>query len=453
MMTTEIVYAEQGHADIYAPPSTIPADCSADVTSALSSWVATVPDNSVASFPANACYRIDGTLEVDGRNGLDFEGNGASFEAMTTGGATRAHWRFVGGSQITVHNMMIAGSDAAGGTSTAFNSSLQWQHGVDLRGVSGATLSGLIVDNVYGDCVYVGLGYDRVTWSSNVSAHDNTCQRNGRQGMSVTAGRSVTFDHNTFQQVGLTGVDMEPNGGITGAQNIQVTNNSFGTVRQQFVNVLGTSGGGAVSDISIVGNSVSGRPLDTNFLPAAGERWSNVVFSDNTSDTVSNSNPVVKVNQIDGLSVTNNYQAASSLGHVLVGVTASCDITVSGNEFPGGGAQLGYTKSPYACPSASLTMNTFSGTLGSTSVCPSGIGGAYVCSWTLTTSATGSSTGPLVVGFRKATTCISMGPYRQCGDGSFTFTTPSLSAGTYPLTVEESGRLVSTNMTLTLAHP
>ena len=64
-------------------PSTIAADCSVDVSSALTSWVTTVPDNSVISFPTNGCYRIDSTVELDGRNGLDFEGNGSTLTATT----------------------------------------------------------------------------------------------------------------------------------------------------------------------------------------------------------------------------------------------------------------------------------------------------------------------------------------------------------------------------------
>src|SRR5436309_5344978 len=138
-----VVYATPSGAATYTAPTEIAADCSVDVSAALTSWVATVPDNSVISFPTNGCYRIDGTVELDGRNGLDFEGNGSTFTATTVGDGNRAHWRFVGGSQITVRNMTVVGSDAAGGTSSAFDASLQWKHGADMPGVSAATGSGM----------------------------------------------------------------------------------------------------------------------------------------------------------------------------------------------------------------------------------------------------------------------------------------------------------------------
>ena len=36
------------------------------------------------SFDANACYRIEGTIEVTNRNGLVFDGNGSTFKATST---------------------------------------------------------------------------------------------------------------------------------------------------------------------------------------------------------------------------------------------------------------------------------------------------------------------------------------------------------------------------------
>ena len=67
-------------------PGAIQGDCSVDVTQAIQSWIDSVPDNSVLSFGSGDCYRIDDTLELTGRNGLTFEGNGATFDATTAGG-------------------------------------------------------------------------------------------------------------------------------------------------------------------------------------------------------------------------------------------------------------------------------------------------------------------------------------------------------------------------------
>jgi hypothetical protein len=61
----------------YEISANIPGDCSVDVTQPILAWIGSVPNDSVLSFGSGACYRIGGTLELSGRTGLDFEGNGA----------------------------------------------------------------------------------------------------------------------------------------------------------------------------------------------------------------------------------------------------------------------------------------------------------------------------------------------------------------------------------------
>src|ERR1700730_15470159 len=58
-------------------PASIPSDCSRDVTPNLLAWIGSVPDGSVLQFARNGCYRIDGTLRIEGRDNLTFGGNGA----------------------------------------------------------------------------------------------------------------------------------------------------------------------------------------------------------------------------------------------------------------------------------------------------------------------------------------------------------------------------------------
>src|SRR5207244_10906720 len=84
------ILAGPAAAATYQVPSSIANDCSVDVTSALLSWIGSVPDYSTLSFGTNACYRIEGTLEFSGRKGLDFEGNGSTFRSLTAPTATRA---------------------------------------------------------------------------------------------------------------------------------------------------------------------------------------------------------------------------------------------------------------------------------------------------------------------------------------------------------------------------
>jgi hypothetical protein len=47
-----------------------------------------VPNDSTSDVPPKACYEIDGTLFMNGRQRLLFNGNGAEFVAKTTGVST-----------------------------------------------------------------------------------------------------------------------------------------------------------------------------------------------------------------------------------------------------------------------------------------------------------------------------------------------------------------------------
>jgi hypothetical protein len=339
-------------------PSTISSTCATDVTNALTSFINGVPDGSTIVFASGGCYLVQGTLEFRSRNGLTFDGNGATIKATTVSGDARSHWRFIYGSNLAFRNMTIIGANSAGGTSTAWNSALQHQMGIDLRGVKGVQISAMNIQNVYGDCIYIGVGYDNTTWTTGVNAHDNACFGTGRSGISVTAGKDIVLDHNTITKPGLWGVDIEPNGGSTGAVNVSVTNSTFtpGGHLEPFVQAVGASGGGLVDTITITGNTVRGMTLTTQFVPASGQRWRNITFSNNTSDTAGYliyNNPcgcvvVVNVTNIDGLTVDNNYQPGPGSDETFLYTAGSCAVEQSGNAFPGGGSVAKIA--PYTCP-------------------------------------------------------------------------------------------------------
>src|SRR5215203_5657903 len=61
-------------------PATLASNCSVDVTAALLKWIGSIPDNSILTFGAAKCYRIDGTVELSNRSGLILQGNGSTFK-------------------------------------------------------------------------------------------------------------------------------------------------------------------------------------------------------------------------------------------------------------------------------------------------------------------------------------------------------------------------------------
>jgi hypothetical protein len=135
--------------------------------------------------------------------------------------------------------------------------------GIDLRGVRGVRILRVSVSQVYGDCVYVGAGEDGAMWTTGVEVRARTSSDAGRSGISVTAGRDVTVTDNSIPQPGLWGVDIEPNGGATGAVAVTVSHNLFtpgvGVGLRPLVQAVGASGGGSVRGIAVV-SSTSGGP-------------------------------------------------------------------------------------------------------------------------------------------------------------------------------------------------
>jgi hypothetical protein len=327
-----------------AVPTSIAADCSVDVAPALTSWIASVPDGSTLLFGSGRCYRVESTIELRGRRGLTFEGNGATFRSinpMTSGAYTddqRAVWRVIASTGFTFTNMTVTGAYAKGGT---FDAGLQHAHGFDLRGTT-ATLSAVTVSNVAGDCFYFGLGYDGVTRSSG-SVRESSCSSTGRNGFAASAANNVSVSDVAFDKIGFTVVDLEPNVGTFtastgwGTSNVSAAGNSIGSY---FLYAFAVVENAPNTDDSFVNNSVTGsRGLRVGVVaPGGSVRPATVVISGNVA-TVSTStwSPAMEIHNVDGLTVTNNVVP---IGYgPMATVDKSCNVNVSGNSYPGGNAQ------------------------------------------------------------------------------------------------------------------
>jgi hypothetical protein len=321
----------------YQIPSTIAGDCSADVTAAIGRWIASVPDNSVLSFGPGACYRIEGTLEVADRNGLLFEGNGATFKATIPGTlASRSQWRFVEGSRLRLRRMTIQGANPRPGT---FTSSLQHQHGIDVRGTAVVGVDDVDIVSPYGDCIYLGRPWGASgSWSVGVHVRESSCVGPGRNGVAVTAARDVVVETSRFAQVGLNAFDVEPNGTGYGGVNLTFRSNEVGSVSRSIFAALGQ---GTVDRVTVSYNTVVGRGLYLAAIAPTARRFSNIRILGNSSDTGHNAPGSVAMDfvRIDGLTVTGNTVPLSGRTMALADVSESCNVNVSGNRFPGGVAE------------------------------------------------------------------------------------------------------------------
>ena len=250
---------------LYDVPASIAADCSADVTTALLDWFASVPDSSTLRFGRNACYDVDGGLVVDDRHALTFDGNGATFRVVSRGGYQRSDWTFRGGSDITLRNMTVRGANPSAGTGrAAFARRLQWQHGFRLSGVQGAVLDSVQVYDVYGD--FVCLSNDERARrggepNRHVTIRDSRFERNGRMGISITHGEDVTIEDNYLGDVRWSAIDLELDDDVEVGRDLVVRRNRFGPV---FHAVLANGGAGtseSVARVTFAENVMEADPL------------------------------------------------------------------------------------------------------------------------------------------------------------------------------------------------
>jgi hypothetical protein len=258
---------------VYKVPGNIKSDCSSAVENKLMAWLATVPDGATVQFPSNGCYGQDGTITLTGRNRLVIDGGGSEFRALTPGGSSRANWRFVGGSELTMQNVAVRGANPQG----VYDHTVEWQHGFSIEGVQGMTLTNVQARETWGDGIYVGHSTntpacgDDASSSRNVVITGATLERAGRQGLAITDAEQVTLQNSTVGPVAWSGVDVEPDATCDIARHITISHNSFGA---NHYGVFGSFGFGAdpqVGDVTVTDN------VQTAPTGSPGECYSPVV--------------------------------------------------------------------------------------------------------------------------------------------------------------------------------
>jgi len=313
--------------EVYTVPSSVPSGCSTDATSQILSWIASVPNNSTLLFGANACYRIEGTLELRNRN-LTFDGNGSTFKSLNAPSGQRALWRAVD-STVVFRNMTIIGSYGNGGV---FTDNLQWAHGIDLRGTHGV-VEDVSMSDLAGDCVYFGLGASQ----SSGAVRDSSCRRIGRNAVSVTAGDDIRVERVTTDRIGYIVFDVEPNTGSgNGSSRVVFDSNTIGSYYMKAYTVIGNA---PVADQAFTNNRLVGQGLKIGVVNRT-YRPRRLRITGNSSDTAA-APAAMNIDGVDGLTVSGNTVPLTS--GTMAKVDSSCDVSVSGNSYPGGSQEASIT--------------------------------------------------------------------------------------------------------------
>ena len=272
-------------------------------------------------------YRAEGTLVLNQKHNLNFDGNGARIVVTTLGTPDRSHLRVVDSSHIVIHDLEIAGDNPYGGPQDAPNrSDLGFQHGIRLEGATDVEISRVNIHDVFGDFVY--LGNSAVGWTERVWIHNSVFARSGRQGITVTAGRDVVIEHNILTDTRRSNFDLEPNGPAQGADNIHIIDNNVGPGRLLF---LAADGLGPVNHVVVARNFLHSRNLSMEIRPPGDTRRTGFWVVGNKS-AAGGKSPIGEFDRLDGLVVANNKQPITRAGVPTVIANGVCGLVVSGND-------------------------------------------------------------------------------------------------------------------------
>lgn len=322
---------------VHSPPGHIAADCSRDETDALNAWLASVPDDATVRLAAGGCYRAERTVQVSGKSGWTIDGNGATLRrAEVSGQAFRypksnAHLRLVDAPGVTVRDLVVVGTndgrdlggvviDADGAERkvqcyteygfTCYTVALEFEHGIDLRGAPGATVSGVTVDAVWGDGVYVSGGDQFADFGSDGAViRGVSISRNGRQGIAVVRSSDVLIDRAHIKSSRRAGIDLEPDSSGEVIRNIEIRDSTI----HSWLLAFASAGRGTVSDVWIHDNTVTRSGVPFVYVRASdGSRRANWRIHDNVvTYGLGSPQPAMLFERVDNVSVLRNTVAIS----------------------------------------------------------------------------------------------------------------------------------------------
>jgi len=313
-------------ANTVSVPSSIDATGSSDASTALNAFIKSVPDGSTIAFGAGSIYRLDQGIALYNRHNLVFEGNGATLRANNAGSTwmggpfniNSQRTAFGQNSHITIRDFNLVGSNP--NTTTVYSpGSGENQHGVGIWGGSYIEVAHNTISHTYGDGVYVSGNDDTHASADSVWIHDNTFTYAGRNGIAITAGTNVLMERNSFDKVGGSILDIEPDWSYQVVASVTFRANSVGSYAHNtygtawFFAIVGASDA-VTHDVTITGNSVTGNPHEGyDGTPRALNTWvsgahqQNITFTDNTT-TLAAVGPVLYFANVGGVTVTGNRQ-------------------------------------------------------------------------------------------------------------------------------------------------
>ncbi len=285
-----LLVATPATAGTFTVPNRIARNCSRDVTGDLNRFFRGVPNGTsgnptVVRFPARACYRVNGTLRIQGRSWITFTGSPSApaiFRATRRGPldfqglSQRRHWWLVNSNHIRIRNIgvrstdTVADPDISGGGFATYDTRYEFEHGFDISGGSDVRITDTTIRGVWGDCVAlnhaVGMRFGGAATNGDRLVRVR-CSWNGRQGISIVDAENILVDDVSIMNSRRAAFDLEPNSLNNVVRNIEIRNSYTNSHLLAFA----AGGRSEVSDINIHHNTIDASGIPILYVNAADQ--------------------------------------------------------------------------------------------------------------------------------------------------------------------------------------
>lgn len=192
-----------------APASTCGTET--DSTATLQAWIDSAPANSTLTMPQGGCWNVNGTITVESTTGLTINANGSTFMQPTAPEAGAPILQLWLDSNLTIKNLKVQGAlNPAGSDGGASD---EGDYGVEMEADTDVVLSGISMNDIQGDFIYLSPPYDVDTVSDalnkNIWITGSTFQNGGYHGVSIESVDGLVIYDDTFTNVDFDAFDLE----------------------------------------------------------------------------------------------------------------------------------------------------------------------------------------------------------------------------------------------------
>jgi hypothetical protein len=261
-------------AAVTSPAPTSTCGTHIDSTARLQTWINSQPPNSTLTMPTRACWNVDGTVTIRGTTGLTINANGSTFlqaTAPTTSNPIVQLWL---DTSLTIENLNIHGALNQAGSNGG--GSDEGDYGIQMEADSGVVLSGISMNEIQGDFIYLSPPYDVDTTSDalnrNIWISGSTFQNGGYHGLTIESVSGFVVVNDTFTNINQDAVDLEYDDYSTpfnadgtpywaAQDNISILNSTWTnwSGSDWFVSDQGQTPGVQQQNITISGNTLNGN--------------------------------------------------------------------------------------------------------------------------------------------------------------------------------------------------